>query len=408
MKKIERKSDFKKIFFILFIIIWASILIACYIYKNQLTVYAISKENNITEKETVKISNATKIDIKKIIEENTVQNYREEIITEEIDLEYTTKYIENNELPQETMQVTQEGRTGIQKVVIKKIYDGDELISEEEISSEVKKQAVTKIIEIGTGKYKNTYKPEIGDNLYVSSDRLSVMSEATLDSRKITTLNKNDELKILEISTDWYYILSGNIKGWVKSESTTYINPNQTYEEQFANKGISKEEALKKLSMNMDLTKPSGLSLEQFKEVLTDEKDKNDIFYNNAEYFYYAEQQYGINGIFLASVGIHESAWGTSSISLNKKNLFGYGAYDSSPSSSAYKFNNYSESIDLVARVLVKYYLNSPGTTIYNGEKASGKYYNGNTISSVNKKYATDTNWKNCVYKYMNYLYNKI
>jgi beta-N-acetylglucosaminidase len=158
----------------------------------------------------------------------------------------------------------------------------------------------------------------------------------------------------------------------------------------------------------MDLTQPSGLSLEQFKEVLTDSKDTNNVFANNAEYFYYAEQQYGINGIFLAAIGIHESAWGTSKISLNKKNLFGYGAYDSSPSSSAYSFSDYSEGIDMVARVLVKYYLNPAGTSIYNGETASGKYYSGNTISAVNSKYATDTNWKNCVYQYMKYLYNKI
>ena len=36
----------------------------------------------------------------------------------------------------------------------------------------------------------------------------------------------------------------------------------------------------------MQLNKPSGLTLEQFKKVLSDEKDKNKIFENNAEYFY--------------------------------------------------------------------------------------------------------------------------
>ena len=61
----------------------------------------------------------------------------------------------------------------------------------------------------------------------------------------------------------------------------------------------------------------------------------------------------------------------------------------------------------MLARVLVKYYLNPKGTKIYDGQVASGKYYNGNTISSVNKKYATDKNWANAVYKYMQYLYGK-
>ena len=40
------------------------------------------------------------------------------------------------------------------------------------------------------------------------------------------------------------------------------------------------------------------------------------------------------------------------------KNLFGYGAYDSNPYNGAYEFTKYSESIDLISRVLVKYYLN--------------------------------------------------
>ncbi len=37
-----------------------------------------------------------------------------------------------------------------------------------------------------------------------------------------------------------------------------------------------------------------------------------------------------------------------------------------------------------------------------------GKYYNGSTVDAVNKKYATDKNWGNSVYKHMQYLYNKI
>ena len=160
------------------------------------------------------------------------------------------------------------------------------------------------------------------------------------------------------------------------------------------------------LSFDMALNKPSGFSLDEFKEILSDSKDKNNIFEDNAEYFYYAEE-YGINGIFVAAVGIHESAWGTSKIARNKNNLFGYGAYDSNPYNGAYTFENYAESIDLVSRVFVKYYLNPKGTEIYDGQVANGKYYNGNTLSSVNKKYASDKKWANGVYKWMEYLYSK-
>ncbi|MBQ1975905.1 MAG: hypothetical protein II227_00540, partial [Clostridia bacterium] len=58
------------------------------------------------------------------------------------------------------------------------------------------------------------------------------------------------------------------------------------------------------LNIDMKLNKPSGLTLEQFKKVLKDNKDTNKIFENNAEYFYYIEKQYNINGIFVAAIGI--------------------------------------------------------------------------------------------------------
>ena len=57
---------------------------------------------------------------------------------------------------------------------------------------------------------------------------------------------------------------------------------------------------------------------------------------------------------------------------------------------------------------MAKYYLNPAGTKIYGDEIASGKYYNGNNLTAVNKKYATDKNWSNAVYTWMKYLYNRL
>ena len=92
----------------------------------------------------------------------------------------------------------------------------------------------------------------------------------------------------------------------------------------------------------------------------------------------------------------------------DKKNLFGYGAYDSNPYGGAYSFGTYAEGIDLVARMLVKYYLNPAGTIIYEGEVASGSYYNGPTLTGVNTRYASDPNWANAVFKWMQYLYDRL
>ena len=398
------------------IYLFASCIIILYIYifyniyfdKNK--VYA--KEVNNEPESNVVISNAKALNMDEIINSNFNVNKKEEYFVEEAELEYITKYNTNPELPKGMMQVVQEGREGTQEITKKRVYENGQVVAEEQVSAKVTKAAINKIVEIGGGAYKSNYKVKVGDTVYVTSDRLSVYVETNDNSEKIATLEKENELKVTEIQNDWYKIVSSYTIGYVKAESTTYINPNSKYEEENTkndnNKVTANSKSKTPLSFDMALNKPSGLTLEEFKKVLTDSKDKNKIFQNNAEYFYYIEKQYNINGIFVAAVGIHESSWGTSKLATEKNNLFGYGAYDSNPYNGAYNFSNYSESIDLISRVFVKYYLNPKGTAIYDSEKAQGTYYNGPTLSGVNTKYATDKNWANGVYNHMKYLYNKL
>ena len=314
---------------------------------------------SVTKNDT-KISNAKNIDINKIIEKNTQEVQKEEIETREEVLEFLTKYKTNPELPKGTMQVLQEGREGLQQIMIKKIYQDGQVVAEQQIGAKVTKASVDKIIEIGGANYSSNHKVKVGEMVYVTADRTPVMSEPDLGSTKMATISKNQQLKVLEIDDNWYKVLSQDATGWVKKESTTYKNPNASNSDSGQK---TKAELLQGLDFNMALNKPSGLSLEQFKQVLTDDKDVYNVFSDNAEYFYYVEKQYNINGIFIAAIGIHESAWGTSAIARNKLNLFGYGAYDSNPYNGAYSFDNISESVDLMARVLTKYYLNPAGNT---------------------------------------------
>ena len=311
-------------------------------------------------------------------------------------------------LPKNTIQVVQEGREGKQEITKKRIYTNGEVTSEEQVSIKITKGSVDKIVEIGTANYTNNYNAKVGDTISVTADRLAVMTEPNENAQKILTLNKGRQLKILEIQENWYKISCDGVVGYIKSESTTNLNANKKEEKQTNITQKDGSELNLKLDFNMALNQPSGLSLEQFKKVLTDERDVNKIFENNAQYFYYIEQQYNINGLYIAAIGIHESAWGTSELAKNKNNLFGYGAYDSNPYNGAYQFSDYAESIDLLARVMVKYYLNSKGTKIYGNEIALGTYYNGATLTGVNTKYASDKNWANKVYNYMKLLYNKI
>ena len=381
-------------------IIYGMIFYSYYFYKSE--VYASNSIENNTQ---VKISDASKIDIDSIIKNNIKQGQKEEFVVEEQELEFITKYQNNSEIPKGKLQVLQEGRNGKQEIIKKRIYENEELIKEEQLGTRITKGTVNKIVEVGTGRYLTNSKVSIGDEIFTTSYQVSIREEPNEESIKVTTLPKDTKMTVIGINNDWYKVQFNGSIGFVKKENTTTIDRNAKKEDNDSGKSKGN---IQKLDFNMELNKPSGLTLEQFKKVLTDSKDKNKIFEQNAQYFYYIEQQYNINGLFVAAVGIHESAWGTSKIAVEKHNLFGYGAYDSNPYNGAYRFSDYSESIDLLARVFVKYYLNAKGTQIYGGEKAAGTYFNGATLSGVNKRYASDKNWANSVFKQMKYLYNKL
>ena len=394
---------------IIAIAIVIAIIFGIYITKN---ISYASEENTKTVAVEIPITpqdKSKKINIEEIVENNTKEQKIEVLEEQEIDVEFTTQYIENSSLAKGKIQVLQEGVDGKQNAVLKNIYEGDNLISSTQVSSRITKASVDKIVQVGTAAYSNNYVPVVGDLLKATSITLAIRLNPDENSDKVITINKGDVVTLKAKQDDWYYVSYDNYLGWVKSENLEYVNPNGTGDGDENNIQYTKEQLTQNLGFSMLLNRPSGLTLDQFNKIFeNDSNDVNNIFKDNAEYFYYVENQYGINGIFVAAVGIHESAWGTSNISKNKKNLFGYGAYDSDPTGSSYTFQSYAEGIDLVSRVFVKYYLNPKGTPIYGGETATGTYFEGATLTAVNKRYASDKNWANAVYKWMTYLYNKL
>ena len=399
--------------YILVLIIAIAIVIAIIfgIYLTKNISYASDSQNKTVAVEIpiTPQDKSKKINIEEIVENNTKVQKIEVLEEQEIDVEFTTQYIENSSLAKGKIQVLQEGVDGKQNAVLKNVYEGDELISSVQVSSRITKASVDKIVQVGTAAFSNNYVPVVGDELKATSTTLAIRLNPDENSDKVVTINKGDKVLLKAKQGDWYYVSYDNYLGWAKADSLEYVDPNGTGDGDENNVQYTKEQLTQDLGFSMLLNKPSGLTLDQFKQIFeNDSNDVNNIFKDNAEYFYYIEQQYNINGIFVAAVGIHESAWGTSNISKNKKNLFGYGAYDSDPSGSAYTFQSYAEGIDLVARVFVKYYLNPAGTPIYGGETATGTYFEGATLTAVNTRYASDKNWANAVYKWMTYLYNKL
>lgn len=348
-------------------------------------------------------ANENVLNMHNIIAGNTGLVETKQLITEEREFNFEIEYRENNLLPLGEEKIIQEGVKGKENVTAVQTYKNDEFIEEEIIDKEKVADSVVQIVEKGTSEFLANKKMHIGDIIYVTENVL-LLKEAIDTSEQITEVKENLDVKLLELNGEFCKVLFNEKEGYIEGDKLTSAALNPEIAERNRVQKI-----MLKLSFDMPLNKKSGLTLEDFKRVLSGNvADKNKIFENNAENFYNIEQTYNINGIFLAAVGIHESAWGTSTISLEKKNLFGYGAFDRDPYNSAYEFGEYKEGIELLAKVFTKYYINPKGTDIYEGQKAEADHYNGSTLEGVNKKYSTDENWCTRVYYYMQYLYEKL
>ncbi len=118
-----------------------------------------------------------------------------------------------------------------------------------------------------------------------------------------------------------------------------------------------------------DLRTPCGITEEELESVL-----KYGLK-GMAKYYLAAEEKYGVNAVFLASVSALESGWGRYCFRPN--NIFGYGRNS---------FESYEECIDFVASKISKNYLSE-----------DGRYYSGTTIDAVNCYYNGREVWAETV-----------
>ena len=380
---------------ILFLILFATTIKSNYIFatthEEEKKVIGAFEENN------------SPIDLMNIISENMSQVVKKDISTEEQIIEREVEYVENDQLPKDEEVVIEEGFDGIKEVTYIRSYEKEELIDEKIINENIISEPSKKVIQKGTSEYLLDKQAHIGDTMYTVTEVI-MMSEPNTESQSICKIYQYIDVKLIEVLDGWCKVSVDGYGGYIDSNTITSSAINLEIVE------ISRIQRIKvSLKFEMELNKPSGLTKQDFIKVLSgDSRDVNKIFEENAALFYEVEQKYNVNGILLAAMGIHESGWGTSQISKDKKNLFGYGAYDSSPYSSAFTFETYGEGIELLAKVLSKYYLNEAGTKIYDDEKAVASFYNGPTLSGINVRYASDPDWAVKVFSKMEMLYNKL
>lgn len=379
---------------LIFIIVFSIIAF----FKN----YILATNTN-TEVEEVKAfeKNQDAINILKIMIDNNNQNKK--LINEEREIKFETFYEENPNLPKDEEKVKQDGIIGKIKVTALQEYKNGEMISEDILESLLVENAVPEIIYKGTSEFLSKYSVHIGDTMYLM-EYADLKEADSLESNTISTINRYLKVTIEEVKGDWIKVKYNDLEGYIESYKLTSeaVTPMITEKNRIAN-------LKENLNFEMELNKKSGFTISDYKTIFNGiSSDKNNIFSDNAETFYNVEQKYNINGVFVAAIAIHESAWGTSSLALDKHNLFGFAAYDRDPYNSAASFETYQECIDTVAKTLAKNYLHSKGTSISEDVVAVATYNNGPTLTGVNIRYASDENWAGKVYKYMEFLYGRL
>ncbi|GAB6419809.1 S-layer homology domain-containing protein [Bacillus luti] len=99
------------------------------------------------------------------------------------------------------------------------------------------------------------------------------------------------------------------------------------------------------------------------------------------------ESKYNVNALFLYSLAVHESLYGTSDLARDKNNLFGLNATDNNPFGNGKTFNSKEDCIEDAAKVYMNEWYLNPGhwryTAAYTGDKSGG----------INMNYASDANW---------------
>lgn len=377
--------------------------LAVFFPKNTSFTQSYAKEENIEEISEYEL-NRHRLNMQSIISENAEMDRVKEQITEERDIEFITEYTNNPTLPKSEEIIKQEGSLGKENVTAIRTYENGNFVEETILEKERLVDPVSKIIDLGTSEFLAKHKVHLGDTMYLANTT-KLKQTANDNAEEVAEVKQSLDVKLLELpSEEWCKVSFDNVEGYIKTSNLTssYSTPNIIEKNRI-------QRILIKVNIDLELNRTSGLTLKDYKKIFIGlPNDKNKIFQDNYAAFYNAEKKYNINGIFLASIAIHESNWGTSQIAEEKKNLFGYGSYDATPYESSFEFADYAEGIETVAKSLVKYYLNPSGTKIYDGETAAAWYYNGPTLKGVNTRYASDSQWNEKVFKYMESLYNRL
>lgn len=148
------------------------------------------------------------------------------------------------------------------------------------------------------------------------------------------------------------------------------------------------------ISKDMDLTVRTGISKEDFKELISRVKyDTSKFFYENSDMIYDLCQEYEINEIFFCGLISAESGW---NIASNHRRTHNY--ISLMTKKGLIQYNSVEEGLRVAAQALHNNYLTE-----------GGRFYNGKTLYGVKTRFCpVSSTWVELVYGRMQQIMNCI
>jgi beta-N-acetylglucosaminidase len=245
--------------------------------------------------------------------------------------------------------------------------------------------------------YSDVTETKITDTTFVTIGDLNLRTIPDPSSTIVTTIpNAKIVIATYKVSNGWYKVKYGNIMGYVSGSYIQQVKTGDPLTNRYSYQFV-------------DLRSKSPVTAKQINDYIANyvkTKGKISVLTGKGQTFIDAGNKYGVNALYLAAHAIHESAYGTSTISLGKYNLFGFGAYDASPFIASYRFSSVDLCIDYIAREIKSTYLN-PNNWKYNGAYLgfSTKDMNNKRLDTnsegMNFYYASDPNWGMAIAQHM-------
>ena len=246
-------------------------------------------------------------------------------------------------------------------------------------------------------KNSNVSKVTISDTTFVTISKQNLYNEPNESSELIAEI-PNAEIVVASVQTSnkWYQVNYANKIGFVPISSLEKVTTGDPLTTRDSYQFI-------------DLRTQSPVTAQQINTYIEEnykKHGKKSVLAGKGQAFIDAGNEYGVNALYLAAHAIHESAFGTSQISLGKNNLFGFGSYDASPFIASYRFSSIDENINYIAQQIKATYL-TPGNWRYKEaflgfrtKDMNNKRLDANS-EGMNFYYASDPNWGKGIARHM-------